>query len=145
MKTAAAGGSMTVRQNGRVRQFRGSFQTRGREGKTLAKEARARERQLSRESSVSQPGSRAGGPDQVPPREKRSRSFTSFRARLSKLPRSFHWEEAIRSDSEGVANPRAAKLAVVAEVPLRCMPMTKTAGASADVDDGVDGVVTGRP
>jgi hypothetical protein len=44
-----------------------------------------------------------------------------------------------------VANPRAAKLAVVAEVPLRCMPMTKTAGASADVDDGVDGVVTGRP
>src|SRR5580704_5592610 len=145
MKTAAEGGAMTARQKGRVRQFRGSFHTRGREGNTLAKDARARGRQRSRVGSVSHPGSRAGGPDQVPPRAKRSRSFKSVRARLSKLPRSFHWDEAIRSDWEGVASPRAAKPAVVAEVPLRCMPMTKTEGGPVDVDDGVDGVVTGHP
>src|ERR1700684_2655434 len=106
------------RQNGSVRQLRGSFQTSGRLGKLWPKLPAASARKEARDGSASQPSLSVGGPDQLPPSDSRSRSFSSASRRLSKFPFSFHFVRAIRSPRAGAANPREASIPAEAEVPL---------------------------
>ena len=128
--TARSSSPRTARQNGIVRQNLGSF-------RTACRPVSLRRSTIRRASSPRGPSAKLSSSDRsrcgasqwaCTARSRRSlRSATSSR---SKKPLSFAAEAGINASASPPWNPPLIKNSAIAEVPLRCIPVTSTTNAA---------------